>query len=282
MKTDGLNIEDFTDPELKRFEASGAVPLPSPTESGYVSHEGAQIWYSSVGAGSPVLLLHGGLGHSGNWGYQVPALLENGYRTVLIDSRGHGRSTRDARPYSYELLASDVLAVLDHLQIKKVVTVGWSDGACTSLVLAKSAPMRVAGVFYFACNINPSGAKDPFDPSPLLDRCFSRHVKDYAALSPTPDEFKTLMQDLGLMQRTQPDYSTDDLAAIRVPVVIAHAEHDEFIKREHAEYLAQSIPNARYQFLPGVSHFAPLQKPNEFNISILSFVNDQFSQGDLD
>jgi pimeloyl-ACP methyl ester carboxylesterase len=54
-----------------------------------------------------VILLHGGLGHSGNWGYQLPALLAGGYRAVLIDSRGHGRSTRDGRPFSYELMASD-------------------------------------------------------------------------------------------------------------------------------------------------------------------------------
>ena len=281
MKTEGTNTEEFTDPKLKWFEANGAAPLPTSTESGYLPNEGAQIWYSSFGGGSAVFLLHGGLGHSGNWGYQVPALLKNGYRTVLIDSRGHGRSTRDARPYSYELLASDVLAVLTHLKIEKAAVIGWSDGACTSLVLAKTVPARVAGVFYFACNMNPSGAKDPFDPSPLLDRCFSRHVKDYAELSPTPDQFKTLMQDLGPMQRTQPDYSTDDLAAISVPVVVAQAEHDEFIKREHAEYLAQSIPNARFEFLPGVSHFAPLQKPSQFNIAILSFVKDLLRRGDL-
>ena len=274
MEIEGVNIEDYTDLELKRFEANGAAPLPIPTESGYVSHEGAKIWYSSFGAGPPVLLLHGGFGHSGNWGYQVPALLENGYRVVVIDSRGHGRSTRDARPYSYELLASDVSAVLNHLQIKTAALVGWSDGACTALILAATAPTRVAGVFYFACNMNPSGTKNPFDPSPLLDRCFSRHTKDYAELSSTPDQFKTLFEDVGLMQRTQPDYSPRDLAAIRVPVVIAQAEHDEFIKREHAEYLTQSIPNARYHFLPGVSHFAPLQKPGQFNAAIVSSIND--------
>jgi len=281
MKTEGLNIEDFTDPELKRFEADGAATLPTSTECGYVCHEGAQIWYSSFGVGPAVFLLHGGLGHSGNWGYQVPALLENGYRTVLIDTRGHGRSTRDPRPYSYELLASDVLAVLTHLEIKKAAAIGWSDGACTSLVLAKAVPVRVAGVFYFACNMNPCGAKDPFDPSPLLDRCFSRHIKDYTELSPTPNQFNTLMQDLGPMQRTQPDYSAHDLAAISVPVVVAQAEHDEFIKREHAEYLAQSIPNAGYQLLPGVSHFAPLQKPSQFNTAILSSINDLMRRGDL-
>jgi pimeloyl-ACP methyl ester carboxylesterase len=274
MKIEGINIEEYTDLELKKFEANGAASLPVPNESGYVSHEGAKIWYSSFGAGPPVLLLHGGLGHSGNWGYQVPALLENGYRAVIIDSRGHGRSTRDARPYTYELLASDVLAALNHLRIKMAALVGWSDGACTAVILAATAPTRVGGVFYFACNMNPSGTKNPFDPSPLLDRCFARHTKDYAELSSTPDQFTTLFEDVGLMQRTQPNYSLHDLAAISVPVVIAQAEHDEFIKREHAEYLAQSIPNARYHFLPGVSHFAPLQKPSQFNAAIVSSIND--------
>jgi pimeloyl-ACP methyl ester carboxylesterase len=122
--------------------------------------------------------------------------------------------------------------------------------------------------------MNPSGAKNPFDPSPLLERCFSRHTKDYAELSSTPDRFTTLFEDVGLMQRTQPNYSLHDLAAISVPVVIAQAEHDEFIKREHAEYLAQSIPNARYHFLEGVSHFAPLQKPSQFNAAIVSSIDD--------
>jgi pimeloyl-ACP methyl ester carboxylesterase len=87
-----------------------------------------------------VILLHGGLGHSGNWGYQVPALVESGYRAVLIDSRGHGRSTRDALPFSYELMASDVLAVIDRLHLERAALVGWSDGACTALILAAKAP----------------------------------------------------------------------------------------------------------------------------------------------
>jgi pimeloyl-ACP methyl ester carboxylesterase len=102
---------EVNDDELRKFEAVGAAPLPVTNDQGYVEHEGARIWYSTYGSGSPVILLHGGLGHSGNWGYQVPALVRSGYRAVLIDSRGHGRSTRDARPFSYQLMASDVLAV---------------------------------------------------------------------------------------------------------------------------------------------------------------------------
>ncbi len=119
----------INDDDLIKFEAEGAGPLPYTNEQGYVENDGARIWYSAYGSGKPVILLHGGLGNSGNWGYQVPALEEAGYRVVVIDSRGHGRSTRDTRPYSYDLMATDVLAVADALIIKKAAPGGlerWS------------------------------------------------------------------------------------------------------------------------------------------------------------
>lgn len=259
------------DDDLIRFEAEGAAPLPDTNDQGYAENDGARIWYATYGSGSPVILLHGGLGHSGNWGYQVPALVKSGYRIVLIDSRGHGRSTRDARPYSYVLMASDVLAVMDTLQLEKAALVGWSDGACTALILASQAPARVSGVFFFACNMDPSGTKE-IEFGPLLQRCFSRHVKDYKQLSSTPDQFDEFSEAVGLMQRTQPNYSAEDLAQIRVPVAVVQSEHDEFIKREHAEYLARNIPNAQFIYLPDVSHFAPLQRPDQFNTAMLEFL----------
>lgn len=261
------------DDDLARFEAEGAAPLPVASDEGYVENGGARIWYATHGGGSPVILIHGGNGHGGNWGYQVPALVENGHRAILIDSRGHGRSTRDAQPYTYELMGSDVLAVMDALQIEKAVLVGWSDGACTALILARNVPARVAGVFFFGCNMDPSGVRQITELSPILSRCMSRHEKDYVELSATPDQFKAFTEAVGLMQRTQPNYSAADLADIHVPVVIVQSEHDEFIKREHAEYLAQSIPNAKLILLKGVSHFAPLQRPEQFNATMLAFIS---------
>ena len=262
---------DFHDDDLIQFEAEGAAFLPDTNAQGFVENDGARIWYAAYGLGAPVILLHGGLGHSGNWGYQVPALVENGNRAILIDSRGHGRSTRDEQPYSYDLMGTDVLTVMDTLNIEKAAFVGWSDGACISLILASKFPDRVAGVFYFACNMDPSGTKE-FELTPIVGRCFNRHVKDYAQRSPTPEKFNDFSEAVGLMQRTQPNYSADDLTQIHVPVAIVHSEHDEFIKREHAEYLAHSIPNAEFIFLPGVSHFAPLQRPELFNTVMLTFL----------
>ena len=263
-------MESYDD-DLKNFEAHGALPLAVTSNQGYVDHDGARIWYASYGSGSPVILLHGGLGHSGNWGYQVPTLVISGHRAVLIDSRGHGRSTRDLRPFMYELMASDVVAVMDALHLEKAAFVGWSDGACIALILAMKASARVAGVFYFGCNMDPSGAKE-IVPAPILDRCFGRHAKDYAQLSATPDQFKAFVAAVGLMQKTQPNYSARDMAAIHVPVAIVQSEHDEFIKPEHAEYLARSIPGAKFILLSGVSHFAPLQRPEQFNRVMQAFL----------
>ena len=260
------------DDDLGRFGADGAAPLPVADDQGYVERDGARIWYATYGSGAPVILLHGGLGHSGNWGYQVPALAGSGYRVIVMDSRGHGRSTRDAQPFSYELMASDVLAVMDALHLEKASLVGWSDGACTALVLAAKAPARIAGVFFFGCNMDPSGVK-PFEATPTLNRCFARHAKDYAQLSATPEHFKDFVDAVTRMQQTQPNYSAEDLSRISVPVAIVQSEHDEFIKREHAEYLARSIPNAELVVLDGVSHFAPLQRPEQFNGAMLAFLH---------
>ncbi|MBZ9794287.1 alpha/beta fold hydrolase [Mesorhizobium sp. ES1-4] len=262
---------DYRDDDLTKFEAHGAAPLPDAADEGQVEHEGAKIWYATFGTGFPVILLHGGLGHSGNWGFQVPALVKHGYLVVTIDSRGHGRSTRDGRPYKYELMASDVLAVMDRLRLDKAIAVGWSDGACVALILGMKAADRIAGVFFFGCNMDPSGTKE-FKASPVIERCFSRHKKDYAELSATPGQFDEFVEAVGLMMKTEPNYGLAELGEIRVPVAVVQSEQDEFIKDEHAAHLARSIPASELVMLPDVSHFAPLQRPERFNRALLAFL----------
>ncbi len=269
---------DLHDDDLLTFAARGAAPLPVANEHGHVLHDGARIWYATYGAGPPVILLHGGLGHSGNWGFQVPALVAAGRRVVLIDSRGHGRSTRDDRPFRYELMASDVLAVMDTLHLDKAAVVGWSDGACIALILAMQVPARIAGVFFFACNMDPSGTK-PFVMKPILERCLGRHAKDYAELSATPDQFKAFADAVGQMMATQPNTTARELGEIRVPVSIVQGADDEFIRLEHAQYLARSIPGADLILLQGVTHFAPLQRPAVFNAAVLGFLEKVWPKG---
>ena len=131
--------------------------LPPLAKEGYVDHEGARIWYGTAGTGEPVILLHGGMQSSLSWGNQVPALIKAHHEVILIDSRGHGRSTLGPYPLSYERMQSDVVAVMDTLHLKKASFVGWSDGANISLIMAMKNPERVNSVYAFGANMNTDG-----------------------------------------------------------------------------------------------------------------------------
>jgi pimeloyl-ACP methyl ester carboxylesterase len=248
-------------------------PLPRASAQGLAPHDGAQIHYAVFGSGPPVILLHGGLADSRYWGEQVPALMRAGHQVVLIDSRGHGRSSRDGRPYTYELMASDVVAVMDRLGLTKAAVAGWSDGAIIGLVMALHDPERLTRVFAFAANMDPSGVKPDVGKDPTFARFEARTARDYAALSPTPRGYADFAKAINRMWQTEPNYKAAELARIRVPVAIVDGDHDEAIKREHTEYLARAIPGARLIILPGASHFAMLQRPAEFNAALLGFLD---------
>ena len=111
-------------------------------------------------------------------------------------------------------------------------------------------------MFFFARNMDPGGTKK-VEPGPVIDRCSTRYRRDYASLSATPDGFEPFAAAVGEMMRTQPDYTARDLAAIDAPVAIVQGDHDEFIRPEHAAYLARTMPVGTLTILPGVSHFAP-------------------------
>lgn len=262
-------MTQFTDDDLNAFSSDGPVPLPP--SGTYIRCGGVKVWFGEYGAGPAVVLAHGGMGNASNFGHQVPAFVDAGYRVIAIDSRGHGRSGWDGTPFSYVQFAEDVLAVLDQLGIERAAVVGWSDGAFTGLALARAHPERVAGVFFFACNVDASGAW-PFEMTEVIGNCLKPHRKDYAMLSPAPERFDMMSAALQEMQGSQPNYSPADLGAISVPVTVAWAASDEFIRPHHARYIAEAIPDARLVELPGVTHFAPVQRPADFNAAVLEFL----------
>jgi pimeloyl-ACP methyl ester carboxylesterase len=250
-------------------------PTPSltgATKSGYAPVNGIKIWYAVFGRGTPVILLHGGLANSNYWGKLVPVLARH-YRVVVMDSRGHGRSSHDARPYGYDLMASDVLALMDFLKIDKAAVVGWSDGAILGLDIAIHHPERLSKLFAFAANSDPSGMKDVYVTwSPVLIAFIARAKEEYEKLSPTPTEFDSFRAQIEKMWQTQPNFTANDLAGIKVPTWIVDADHDEVIKRENTLFMADQIPDSGLLIEPQVSHFAFLQDAEQFNADVLHFV----------
>jgi len=244
--------------------------LPKAAQSGFAPVAGIRIWYATFGHGEPVIMLHGGLANADYWGHQVRAL-QGRFRVIVMDSRGHGRSSRNEQPFGYDLMASDVIAVMDHLKIGKAAIVGWSDGAIIGLDIAMKHPDRVSKLFAFAANSDPSGVAD-IAKSEVFNAYIARAGEEYKRLSPTPTEYKAFVEQITKMWETQPNWTAADLAGIKVPTWIVDGDHDEAIKRENTEFMAANIPGAGLLIQPQVSHFSFLQDPQQFSGDVMRFL----------
>ena len=252
-------------------------PTPPPVADEHTGHakvNGINLYYATIGHGSPVVLLHGGLANSNYWGEQVNALAPH-HMVILMDSRGHGRSTRDARAYGYDLMADDVVGLLDTLHVARADVVGWSDGAILGLDLALRHPDRVGRIFAFAANTTTAGVQDGVEKNPTFARYITRASQEYAQLSPTPKDYDALVAQISKMWETEPNWSDAQLRSIKAPVWVVDGDHDEAIRRAHTEYIAATIPGAGLLILPNTSHFAFLQDPTLFNAALLNFLGDR-------
>ena len=250
-------------------------PTPSPVAgetTGHAEVDGIALYYATIGKGPPVLLLHGGLANSDYWGNQVRALMPH-HEVILVDSRGHGRSTRDTDPFGYDLMADDVVGLLDTLKISRADIVGWSDGGIIGLDIAIRHPTRVGKVFAFAANSVTSGVVPDVEKNPTFARFIARAGDEYRHLSPTPRQYDAFVAQIGHMWDSQPNWTDGQLKSITSQVEIADGDHDEAIKRAHTEYLAATIPGAGLLILPNASHFAFLQDPDLFDAAMLNFLD---------
>jgi len=248
--------------------------LPEADESGLAPVDDIMMWYAvfNKDGGNPVLLIHGGTSNAETWGNQVPVLMRN-HEVILGESRGHGRTTRSAKPYSYQLMADDYIGLLDYLKVDKVALVGWSDGGIIGLDLAMRYPQRLSKLWAYGANTVVSGLKDGFDKDPVFSKAIELQGKQYERLSPTPKGYDDFVAAISQMWNSQPDYKPEQLMMITVPTMIVDGEYDEAIKREHTEDIAREIPGAKLLIMPGVSHFGHWQNPQLYNRELTSFLD---------
>jgi pimeloyl-ACP methyl ester carboxylesterase len=228
----------------------------------------ASIYYETYGAGPPVLVLHGGLGSMEGMAYQIMELAKSHF-VIAPDTRGHGRSTDSSAPMSYALIADDMLKLLDHLHIKRVDVVGWSDGGVVALDLAMRHPERVSRLVAISANFDADGLQEnsttisEIPPVPLR----------YKLLAPDPAHWPALYRNVVTMWRTQPHYTLDDLSQIKAPTLIMAGQFD-VIRREHTDRLARSIPGSWEVIVQGSAHDVPNEKSSIVNNYILRFLDE--------
>ena len=246
-------------------------PMPKAGKSGLAPVNGIDLYYAVYNeqGKDPVILLHGGFVSSNEWGFEVPLLLKK-HKVIVVDSRGHGRSTLGAVPLTYNLMSSDVLQLMDYLKIDKASVVGWSDGGIIGMMLAIHHPERISKLFTYGSNYNLAGYKDEPEPvdTSVAKRFMPRAAANDRKLSPTPDDFGKLKAALGKMYSAEPDLQPADLKTIKAPTVIACGEFEQFIKARHFRELANLVPSAKLVVIPNVGHGGPLQDPVGFHQAV--------------
>lgn len=258
----------------QRWQHLPATPAPvAGLKTAYADVNGINLFYGTIGHGSPVIFLHGGLANADYWGLQVPAIAKN-HQVIVVDSRGHGRSSRNAQPFGYDLMTDDVVALMDHLHIQQAAIVGWSDGAIIGIDFALRHADRVSKVFAYAPNTTTAGVRSDVAENPLFARYITRAGDEYRKLSKTPQQYDSFVDQIGKMWQSQPNWSDAQLQQIHTPIVIADGDHDEGIIRSELEHTAATIPGAGLLIIPNTSHFAFLQAPKEFNDALINFLDN--------
>jgi pimeloyl-ACP methyl ester carboxylesterase len=246
--------------------------MPKAVASGMAPVNGIEMYYAVYGEGEPVLLIHSGLGHADIWANQVAELMKI-HKVIVADSRGHGRSTRNAQPFGYDLMAADYVALLDHLKIDKTALVGWSDGGIIGLAIAMKHPERLTRLFAHAANVTVDGVDPAVANNATFNAYIERMGRDYAHMSQTPDQYGAFVEQISKMWASQPAWTKEQLAAIKTPTAIVLGDHDEAITRKHTEYMASVIPGAKLIILKDASHFAMLQDPDGYTKAAMDFID---------
>ena len=224
-------------------------------------HDDVEIAYLDEGEGDPIMLVHGFASTKNvNWVYPtwVSELRKNGCRVIALDNRGHGDSAKlyDPAQYSIPIMASDIVALMDHLDIDRADMMGYSLGGRMTAWLALNAPERLRSAILGGIGIamiegggpgesvaqalEAPSLEDVTDPSGRTFRAFADQTRsDRLALA------ACLRGSRGLMTK-------EEAAAISVPVLIAVGTTDEVAGS--AEALGEVIPGAEVLEIPGRDH----------------------------
>lgn len=271
-----VTVTTRADAKPRRWETLPLPPkMPDAATSGTVTNGDAKIYYATYGDAkrSPVILLHGGMGNSDHFGFQLPALVDK-FWVIVVDSRGQGRSSLPKGKLTYHAMATDVLAVMDTLNIPKASLAGWSDGGAIALDLAISAPDRVARVFMIGTNYDSKGSKPRKGkpPSRTFNAYAAKCRSDHLKLGNKAASWQTMIDALLPVWRNPAGFTKDQLRQITAPTLVTLGDHDEIIELAQIQEMGTLIPQGSVRVFVDTSHFAMWQDPKSVNAALVDFL----------
>lgn len=248
----------------------GQVPFGQNSQVGkYASIRGFNMYYETYGKGAPLLIIHGNSGSIADFTNQIPFFSQH-YRVIVADSRSHGKSIDTRDSLSYEMMADDFAALLDHLKIDSAHVIGWSDGGINGLLLASRHPKKVKKLAVTGANLTPDAGVS-VDPWVVENE---KHYVDSLSHLPASFENKRLIK-LHHMMQVQPQIQPSVLSRIQCPTLVIGGDHDVIVPR-HTLEIAEAIPQAYLWILPNSGHSTPIYYKDLFNSTVLEFLKNPY------
>ena len=219
----------------------------------YADVNGLHLYYEEHGEGPPLVLLHGGLVTIElSFGVALPVLAEH-HRVIAVELQAHGRTADIDRPLAFDLLAADVVALLDHLGIERADVFGFSLGGLVTYELLIAHPGRVRRAVVGSADFrNDRGGEA--HPERLPTEADFQAMRDaYAAVAPDPGHFDAAGEKVGGLVHTFGGWTDDQLRGIEVPVLVLIGDTD-FILVPNAVEAVALLPDAQLAVLPGTTH----------------------------
>ncbi len=264
------------------------TPAPSAPQSGYAPVNGLRMYYENHGSGTtPLVLLHGGLFNIDlQFGELLPSLAATRH-VIAADFQGHGRTDDIDRPLTCADLASDVVGLLQHLDVPRADVFGFSVGGGVALHLAVRHPELVRKVIVSSVSFQPDGDR-PENTEAVGEMTVDMIAgtpmeQDYRAKSPHPDGLQSLLDKLSTFDHGFTGWSDDDIRGIAAPTLLTVGDCDA-VRLEHAVRFLQlrggdvngdfvGVPASHLAVFPGTTHFFGLARTDLVRDVVLTFLD---------
>ncbi len=238
----------------------------------------------------PVVILSNSLASNLTmWDYQIPALVDEGYRVLRYDSRGHGQSAVPEGPYSIELLVSDAVALMDALGLEKVHFCGLSKGGMVGQMLGAKYSDRLISLVLSSTSahmppreiwnerietVQKSGMEAVVDGT--IDRWFTKPGQDRL-----PTDIQKIRQMIlntsvngfcACCAAIRDMDQRDSIRSISTKTLVVVGEHDPGTPVSAAEVIHVSIASSKLKIIPDAAHFVNVEKAGVFNGVLLEFL----------
>ena len=254
-------------------------------DSQYAKLDGAKIHYKSYGKGKDALvLIHGWTCNLDNWREQIPELSKRN-RVIALDLPGHGQSDKPQIPYTMDLFANAVDAVLRDAKVDHAVLVGHSMGTPVARQFYRKYPQKTLAIVIVDGGLRLFGTKEMRDQfltmfrSPGYKETGGQMLSQMMANLPAAEQerakasFANTPQYVivGAMEAMGDEalYTPDK---INVPVLAILAK-SPFWPADTEQFLHGLAPDLEFQMWEGVGHFVMLEKPKQFNDAVIAFLN---------